>query len=144
MSFSIDANILLYASNTASPHHAAAHRFVIESAAGREIVYLAWPTAMAYLRIATHPRIFAAPLTHSEALANLRRLLDRPNVRMVSEKPDFLDLYAEVTGRVPVRGNLVPDAHLATILLQNGIRTLYTNDVDFRRFEFLSPRNPLG
>lgn len=143
MSFSVDANILLYASNTASPHHPAAHRFLVQSAAGRKMVYLAWPTAMAYLRIATHPRIFAAPLTHAEALTNLKRLIARPNVRMLTEKPDFLDLYAEITGQVPVRGNLVPDAHLATILLQNGIRTLYTNDVDFRRFDFLDVQNPL-
>ncbi len=143
MSFSIDANVLLYASNSASPHHRAARRFLMEAGAGREVVYLAWPTAMAYLRIATHPRIFAAPLTHAEALANLRSLVGRPNVRLITEKPDFLDTYAEVAGRVPVRGNLVPDAHLAALLLQNGIRTLYTNDVDFRRFDFLDPRNPL-
>ena len=65
-------------------------------------------------------------------------------MRLITEKPDFLDLYTEVTGQVPVRGNLVPDAHLATILLQNGIRMLYTNDVDFRRFDFLDPRSPLG
>lgn len=143
MSFSIDANILLYASNSQSPHHVVAHRFLVACASGREVVYIAWPTAMAYLRIATHPSIFAAPLRHAEALANLRSLLGRPNVRLVSEKPDFLDLYAEVTGEVPVRGNLVPDAHLATLLLQNGIRTLYTNDVDFRRFDFLDSRNPL-
>ena len=143
MSFSIDANILLYASNSSSPHHAAAHDFLGACAAAREVVYLAWPTAMAYLRMATHPRIFTAPLSHSEALANLRSLLGRPNVRLISEKPDFLDLYAEVTGQVPVRGSLAPDAHLATLLLQNGIRTLYTNDVDFRRFDFLDPRNPL-
>jgi len=144
VSFAIDANILLYASNSASPHHRSARGFLGEIAEGREILYLAWPTAMSYLRIATHPSVFATPLTHAEALANLRSLIGRPNVRLVTEKPDFLDLYAEVTGRVPVRGNLVPDAHLATLLLQNGIRTLYTNDVDFRRFDFLDPRNPLA
>ena len=41
-----------------------------------------------------------------------------------------------------MRGNLVPDAHLAALLRQHGIRTLYTNDSDFRRFSFLDVRNP--
>ena len=36
-----------------------------------------------------------------------------------------------------------PDAHLAALLLQHGVRTLYTNDRDFRKFDFLETRNPL-
>lgn len=39
---------------------------------------------------------------------------------------------------------LVPDAHLAAILLQHDVRKLYTNDSDFRRFTFLDVRNPLA
>lgn len=143
MSFSVDANILLYASNSASPHHRAAASFLEECASGREIFHLTWPVAMAYLRIATHTRIFDRPLTHAKALGNLQSLTARPNVRLLTEGPDFLDLYAEVTGNAPVRGNLVPDAHIAALLLQHGVRTLYTNDVDFRRFVFLDVRNPI-
>jgi len=142
LSFSVDANVLLYASNSSSEHHATAVEFLESCVAGREVLYLAWPTAMAYLRIATHGRIFDHPLSPDEALANLRSLTARAHVRMVGERADFLDAYAEVTGASPVRGNLVPDAHLAVLLLQNGIRTLYTNDADFRRFPFLDVRNP--
>jgi len=36
------------------------------------------------------------------------------------------------------------DAHLAALLRQNGVRTLYTTDADFRKFDFLDLRNPLG
>jgi hypothetical protein len=43
-----------------------------------------------------------------------------------------------------VRGNLVPDAHLAALLKQHGIRRLYTNDADFRKFPFLDVRSPFG
>jgi predicted nucleic acid-binding protein len=38
----------------------------------------------------------------------------------------------------------VPDAHLAALLLQHGIRTIHTNDNDFRRFPFLKVENPFG
>jgi uncharacterized protein len=99
---------------------------------------------MSYLRIATHPRIFAAPLSPDEALANIAALVGLPHVRAVSELDDFLDAYRQVTGETSVRGNLVPDAHLAAILFQHGIRTLYSNDRDFRKFEWLDVRNPFA
>jgi predicted nucleic acid-binding protein len=41
-----------------------------------------------------------------------------------------------------VRGNLVPDAHIAAILLSHGVKEIVTNDADFRRFNFLRVRNP--
>jgi predicted nucleic acid-binding protein len=47
-----------------------------------------------------------------------------------------------VAGRFPVRGNLVPDAYLAALLRQHGIRILYTNDRDFKKFDFLDVRDP--
>ena len=142
MSFSVDANILLYASDTSSPRHETARRLLAGETQKPEILYLAWPVVMAYLRIATHPRIFDSPLTPDAALSNVRNLLALPRVRPIGETPGFLDTYSTVTGELTVRGNLVPDAHLATILFQHGIRVLYTHDADFRRFEFLEVRNP--
>jgi toxin-antitoxin system PIN domain toxin len=99
---------------------------------------------MAYLRIATHPSIFATPLTPAEAVANVTALLALPHVRVLSEQDEFLNAYAHVTADVVVRGNLVPDAHVAAILFQNGVRTLYSNDRDFRKFESVDLRDPFA
>jgi hypothetical protein len=52
-------------------------------------------------------------------------------------------VYLECTRRLPVRGNAVPDAHLAAILKQNGVTRLYTADRDFRRFDFLRVIDPI-
>lgn len=144
MSFSVDVNLLVYASDKGSPNHANALAFLEERAAGREIFCIAWVTAMSYLRIVTHPAILASPLHPAEALANLGALVDLPHVRMVSEEKGFLEIYAEVTRGEPLRGRLVPDAHLAAILLQHDIRKIYTNDSDFRRFSFLDVHNPFA
>jgi uncharacterized protein len=144
MSYSLDVNVLLYASDRSSERHEAARRFLDSCAAGPEVLCLAWPTVMAYLRIATHPRIFAEPLSPDEALGNVKALLALRHVRTVSELDGFLDAYAHVAGDTPVRGNLVPDAHLATILFQHGVRTLYSNDRDFRKFEGLSVQDPFA
>ncbi len=143
MSYSVDVNLLLYASDRASPHHPAAFRFLEGRRAHPELLCLAWPTLMSYLRIATHPSVFGEPLSPSEALGNIAALLGLRQVRALSEQEGFLDVYREVAGSFPVRGNLVPDAHLAAILRQHGVRTLYTNDADFRKFDFLETRDPL-
>ena len=96
---------------------------------------------MGYLRISTHPSIFSRPLSSREALANIRSLLSLPQTRTLGEQDGFLALYERTAGGA-IRGNLVPDAHLATILLQHGVTTLYTRDADFRRFDFLELREP--
>lgn len=55
-----------------------------------------------------------------------------------------MDAYKHIAGEIPVRGNLVPDAHVAAILFQHGVRTLYTNDRDFRKFQSLDVRDPFS
>jgi toxin-antitoxin system PIN domain toxin len=144
LSFSCDVDVLLYASDSASPVHAAARAFLREAASGGDLFCLGWPTVMSYLRIATHPRIFTAPLTPAEALANVEALAALPHVRFLSEEPGFLEAYREVAGASPLRGNLVPDAHLAVLLRQHGVCTLYTRDGDFKRFGFLEVRDPFA
>lgn len=144
MSYSLDVNVLLYASDRSSERYDAARRFLDSCAARPELLCLTWPTLMSYLRIATHPRIFANPLSPDEALGNITALLALPQVRAVSESDGFVDAYAHVTGAAAVRGNLVPDAHVATILFQHGVRTLYSNDRDFRKFESLDLRDPFS
>ena len=144
MSFAIDVNLLLYASDESSPFSPRARAFLGDCAAGHEILCVAWTTVMGYPRIATHPGIFARPLAPNEAMRNIDALLRRPHVRVLAEEEGFWDVYRAVTRPLAVRGNLVPDAHLAAVLSQHGVRILYSSDNDFRRFDFLEVRNPLG
>lgn len=144
MSYSLDVNVLLYASDTSSARHGPARKFLASCAANPEVLCLAWPTVMSYLRMATHPSIFASPLGPDEALGNIAALLALPQVRAISEAEGFLEAYAHVAGDVVVRGNLVPDAHVAAILFQHGVGTLYSNDRDFLKFPSLDVRDPFG
>src|SRR6266571_1502920 len=86
----------------------------------------------------------ASPLSPSDALGNVETLAGLPHVRLLAEEPGFLDVYRDVTSGFPVRGNLVPDAHLAALLKQHGVRTLFTRDTDFRKFDFLNLRDPFA
>jgi uncharacterized protein len=144
MSAAIDVNLLLYASDAGSPYHERAGRFLADCASHRDLVYLAWPTVMGYLRIATHPSIFEWPLSPEEAAANIAALVSLPHVKLLSEQDDFWDLYRQTADALHPRGNLVPDAHLAALLRQHGVRRLYTTDRDFRRFDFLDVIDPIA
>ena len=144
MSYAVDANVLLYASDRGSPKHTSAIEFLQARPSDPDLFCVAWITLSAYLRIATHPRIFAQPLSPADALSNVEGLLRLPRVRVLSEAEGFLEEYRRVTDGLAVRGNLVPDAHLAALLRQHGVRTLYTADVGFRRFRFLDVRDPFS
>ena len=141
MSYAIDLNVLVLASNSEAAEHAAAQSFLDTCATRPEVLCLAWPTVMGYLRITTHPSIFSRPLSPRVAVENIRSLLSLPQARTLGEEEGFFAIYETVAG-TSVRGNLVPDAHLAAILLQHGVTTLYTRDADFRRFDFLDVRKP--
>jgi toxin-antitoxin system PIN domain toxin len=142
MSFTIDANVLLYASDESSSVHAQARALVQRMADGPEIAYLFWPTVMAYLRIATHPGVFARPLTAVEAISNIEQLLTRPHVRTTGEQERFWDRYRAVCDDAAPSGNLVPDAHLVALMVENDVRTIWTRDRDYRRFTGIEVRDP--
>ena len=143
MSFALDVNVLLYASDSVSPYHKRAGSFLQQCMRQEELFYLAWPTVMSYLRITTHPAVFHYPLTPKEAMTNIESLIDLPHTRFLAEEEGFWKIYNNLTAQTPVRGNLVPDAHLAAILRLHGVKTLYTNDRDFLKFPFLDVRDPL-
>ena len=143
MSFGVDVNILLYASDDTSEHHEKAAAFVRRCAAGPEVFCIAWLTAMSYLRMATHSRIFRNPLTPAQALGNIEALLSLPHCRAIGEDVEHLAVFRDITKAAPARANTVPDAHLAAVLRQNGVVTLYTHDRDFHRFDFLNVKDPL-
>src|SRR5215510_7797663 len=116
MSVTLDANVLVYASNEAEPVHKDARDLISRLALGPELVYLFWPVLLGYLRIVTHPAILPRPLNPREATANVESLLDRPHVRTAGEGDGFWKLF-RATGQDRARGNEVPDAHLATLML---------------------------
>jgi toxin-antitoxin system PIN domain toxin len=143
MSYSFDANLLLYASNESSEFHNRAKEFLMGRQEDSDILCLTWPVLMAYQRIATHPSIFSKPMSAAMAWENVQRLLKLPRARIIQETGSFALDYAEVAKSAGIYGNLVPDAHIATILRQHGVRRFYTADTDFKKFGFLEVVNPL-
>jgi toxin-antitoxin system PIN domain toxin len=143
VSSTVDTNILVYASNTADEVHEPAEALIRTLAAGPDLVYLFWPTLLGYLRVATHPAILERPLSPREAMRNVEALLDRPHVRAPGEGEGFWKVFRATAGDRP-RGNDVPDAHLAALMRQHGVRVIYTRDRAFRRFDGIDARDPFA
>lgn len=143
MSVTVDANILIYASNEADPLHQPAQALVRRLATGPELVYVFWPTIMTYLRIMTHPAILPHPRNLREAAANIALLLAQPHVRAPGEEDGFWDRF-RATASDQARGNDIPDAHVAALMRQHNVRTIFTRDRGFRRFPEIEPRDPFA
>ncbi|MCY7419144.1 MAG: PIN domain-containing protein [Chloroflexi bacterium] len=144
MSSTIDANVLIHGANRDSPFHDRARTFVESNLTRSELVYLFWPTALAYLRISTHPSIFKRPQSAADATANIADLLRRPNIRSVGEGDRFWPAFLEVAAEVRPIGDLVPDAHIVALMRENAVRTIWTQDRGFRRFDGIETRDPFA
>lgn len=140
----MDVNVLLYASDRASGHHSDALAFLERWADGPDLVYLFWPTVMSYLRISTHPGIFQDPLPPDVAEMNVAMLLAMPHVRTGAEDDRFWDTWRAATRGVVVRGNLVSDAHLVSLMRQHGVTEIWSRDSDLRKFEGISVQDPFA
>ena len=76
----VDANVLLYAVNAASPQHATAKAWLDDALSGDTRVGLPWLSLLAFLRIATHRSVFPRPLTVVQALDVIDVWCGAPNV----------------------------------------------------------------
>jgi predicted nucleic acid-binding protein len=115
----------------------------IRLAAGPEILYLFWPVLLGYLRTVTHPGTLTNPHSPVTARRNVESLLDRPHVRAPGEADGFWSVFRSTAGDRP-RGNDVPHAHHAALMIQHGSRLIYTRDRDFRRFDGIDVRDPFA
>jgi len=87
-----------------------------------------------FLRVVTHPRVFDPPTDLDAAIEDLQALLDSPSLVMLGEGPAHFTALRQAVLSGRATGNLVHDAHIAALLMENGVRDLWTADRDFSRF----------
>ncbi len=138
----VDVNLLLYAYDTTSKHHAGARAWWEHSLSRAQPVRLAWATILAFLRIATNPRALSSPMTVEEACEHVSEWLDRPMLDVLEPTPRHWDILRSLVVEHQGLANLVPDAHLAALAIEHGA-TLCSTDEDFSRFPSLRWENPL-
>lgn len=138
----IDANLLLYAVDSASPHHERAKAWLTEAFNGDRRVALPWQSIGAFVRIVTHPRVSSHPLTGTQAWSFVRDWLAVPVTWVPPATEQTARLLGELIERHHLTGNAIPDAQLAALALENGL-TVVSADNDFARFAEVRWHNPL-
>jgi uncharacterized protein len=138
----VDANLLLYATDTRSPRHASAKSWLDRQLSGDETIALAWVVLLAFLRLSTHPQVFARPLALERAFGVVDRWLEQPCVVVVHPGARHAAMMRQLLGGLGTAGNLVNDAHLAALAIEHGAE-LNSCDSDFSRFSGLRWANPL-
>ena len=139
----LDANILLYAYQADTPHHAAAAKWIERQFKGRDVIGLPWITIWAFLRVSTNPRAWPRPMPAHKAFQIVREWLAMPGVAIVHPGPRHAELLERLVGDYGAGGPMVTDAALAALAIENGA-ALASTDRDFSRFEGLRWVNPLS
>jgi len=138
----IDANILLYGADSTSPNFAAASAWLTETLNGRRRVGIPWQSIGAFVRIATHPRVMASPLTSQEAWEHVRGWLEAEPVWIPPATQRTAGVLGELLRSDNITGNLVPDAMIAALAIEHGL-VVISADTDFERFPGVRRMNPL-
>jgi hypothetical protein len=138
----VDANLLIYAHVTNSPHHQTARTWLDGQLGGPAPVGLPWLGLLAFLRIVTSPRIYPRAETISDAWRQVTEWLALDPVWIPSPMGRHAQLFGGLLEASGAHGNLVYDAHLAALAIEHGL-VLCSADADFARFPRLRWHNPL-
>ena len=139
----VDANILLYARNTADPRHEVARVWLEGALNGTTRVGLPWWTLSAFVRIATNARAFPEPLAPEEAMLQVDDWLDAPRAWIAEPTAQYREVFTSLVRTHDVRGPLITDAQLAALAIDHGVPVV-SSDADFARFRAVEWINPLA
>ena len=137
-----DVNVLVYAHRADAPHHAACLAWLEGVVNGDESFGLSELVLSGFMRVATHPKVFAKPSPMADALEFTEQLRGRPNCVPVAPGPRHWQIFRALCIDAGVKGNLVPDAYLAALAIEAGCEWIST-DRDFSRFKGLRWRHPV-
>lgn len=129
----VDANVLLYAVNTAAEHHEASLRWLDRALSGADTVGFAWVPLLAFTRLATKEGLFPRPLRPAEAMGRIADWTAASSAVVVNPTSRHADILTEMLARVGSGGNLVNDAHLAALAVEHRA-AIVSYDTDFGRF----------
>lgn len=127
-----DVNVLLAGFRADHPHHRRARGFLETARSSSDIIGLGDVALASVVRLATNPRVFVRPDTAAAVLAYLDALIESPG-QLVRAGTTHWSRFTELCRHLQLRGNLVPDAYLAALALEQGAE-LITFDRGFGRY----------
>ena len=138
----LDVNVLVGAFREDAPRHPELRGWLEQVVHSQTSFGLSDLVLSGFLRIATHPRVFAPPTPIEEALGFAEAVRSQPNCVSISPGDRHWQIFTRLCREAQVKGNLVPDAYLAALAIESGSEWI-TTDRDFSRFPGLRRRYPL-
>ena len=137
-----DLNLLLYAYNNDAPFHSPARSWWEGLVNGTERIGIPWVIAAGFVRLLTHGSLRKDPATPEQAVDYIEEWFRFPHVVPINPGVDHLIHLRRNLAAAGVGGNLVTDAHIASLAMEYQAE-VHSNDTDFSRFPGLRWRNPL-
>jgi len=135
--------VLVYAHREDVDRHEDYKRWLDETVTSEPSFGLSELVLSGFVRVVTHPRVFAKPTPTERALQAADALRQRPNVVVVSPGPTHWEIFSRLCEATSAKGNLVADAYLAAIAIESASEWV-TTDRDYARFPGLRWRHPLA
>ncbi len=137
----VDVNVLVHAFREDAPRHAELRPWLEELVYSDSAFAVSDLVLSGFLRVVTHPRVFAPPTPLDKALEFVEALRDQPNRVPVAPGERHWSVFTRLCREAEARGNLIPDAFLAALAIESGSELIST-DHDFSRFPGLRWRPP--
>ena len=143
--FLVDTNVLVYAADEDSAFFGRCHELLEEWRGQASAWHVTWGILYEFLRVTTHPRVFRAPWSATQAWAFIEALLTSRSLGILIPTDRHAEVASGVIREIPyLSGNLMHDAQTAILMREHGVKTIYTRDTDFHRFSFLEPVDPVS
>ncbi|MBI3324267.1 MAG: PIN domain-containing protein [Candidatus Omnitrophica bacterium] len=139
-----DANILVHAHATSSPLHDVARRLRDQAAKGELEACLSPQVLCEFFAVSTNPKFFQPALTPQQASGEIDAYWSRSAFKRIVPRDSTIRTLLALLRRARVSGQDVFDVFLVATMLDNDIRTIYTqNTKDFEIYHELRVINPL-
>ena len=137
----VDVNVLVYAHREDAPDHARYRRWLESTLGGDEPVGVSELVLSGFLRVVTHPRVFRPPTPPARALEFAEAVRSAPSCVRMAPGERHWDIFVRLCRATGAKGNVVPDAYLAALVIESGGEWV-TTDKGYARFGDLRWRRP--
>lgn len=138
-----DVNVFINARRADAPDHHPIKEWLEGALVSSEIFGVSELVMSAFVRLVTNHRFAPSTDTPAEAIAFCDAVLAAPAARPVRPGAQHWRIFSDVVRTTGARANVVPDAYLAALAIENGA-TFVTSDRGFARFPGLRLLDPLA
>jgi len=139
----VDTNVLVYSFSKERPEYGSSHQLRDRAQNADASLCIAPQTIAEFYAVVTNARRVRTPFAPADALTEIQKLLALPGMALLAVPSDVVARLTDLLRRQPVIGRKVFDLQLVATMLGNGVRCIYTFNVDdFTPFAELDVRRP--